>query len=88
MIIPVGPYNDQQPPWVNGCAGAPPPSHPGYLVFHAGRGMPTVKHDSYEKAYSEATYFAELNPGQEYFIMEPSGSVKAQKPVVIYRDMK
>ena len=92
MVISNWPYN--MPPaqpsiqqWMNGNAGAPPPTHPGYLVFAVGKGMPTVKHSNYDAAQAEATRLAGLNPNQEYFVMAPAVGIKTKEPVFNYRTM-
>lgn len=46
-------------------------SAPGYLVWNPDRGMPTVSHDTYDSAHTEALRLSRENPGSTFYVMSP-----------------
>jgi hypothetical protein len=46
-------------------------SPPFYLVWAAGRGAPVVKHETQGKAEKEAERLASLNPGDDFYVLQP-----------------
>jgi len=44
---------------------------PFYLVWAEGRGAPFVKHETQGKAEAEAERLAHLNPGDNFFVLQP-----------------
>lgn len=51
-----------------------------YMVL--GRGMPTVRHDSYEAAEREAVRLARQDPEQEFFVLVALSRAKKNDVVV------
>lgn len=45
-------------------------SKPFWMISGTGTGMPTVRHDSYERAEAEAKRLARNNPGVEYVVLK------------------
>jgi hypothetical protein len=55
-----------------------------WLVWNPEAGFPTCRHYSKEAAVKEAERLAELNRGQQFFVMGALGVAKVHKPS-IYR---
>lgn len=50
---------------------SPHPRPIGFMVWNPARGMPTVTHDTIERALSEAERLTRENPGERFIIMSP-----------------
>lgn len=58
---------------------------PFYYVFNPERDKPTYRHKSVESAIEEAERLAQLNPGEDFVVLEAVGVARVERPQIFQR---